>query len=191
MIGRLRFAALALPLLASTAMGAGASDEPISVWFVRHAETAQSTIGTSDGKAPDPELSEAGLERARILDQLLSQAGVTHLFASQYKRAQQTLQPLEQRTGHDIVVIPAQQPQDQIWALQGLPGGSIAVVAGHSNTIPGLVCDLGGVAADLDCAESGRRFEHHEYDRLYQLTLAPAAAETSFAPRTLSLRYGE
>ena len=136
-------------------------------------------------------LSEAGKERARALGRLLSRAGVTHLFASQYRRAQQTLQPLEERTAHEILVILAQQPEDQLRALRELPGGSIAVVAGHSNTIPGLVCDLDGATADLNCSESGRSLEHHEYDRLYLVLLPAAAATASFAPRTLALRYGD
>ncbi len=183
-------ALLGLILLTSATVGSGESDEPIAVFFVRHAETAQSTTGASGGEDPDPGLSEAGKERARALDRLLSRSGVTHLFASQYRRAQQTLQPLEERTGHEILVIRARQPEDQLRALRELPRGSIAVVAGHSNTIPGLVCDLDEATADLDWSESGRRLEHHEYDRLYLVILPAAAATASYAPRTLALRYG-
>lgn len=184
-------ALLGLILLTPAAAGSGESDEPVAVFFVRHAETAQSTTGATGDEDPDPGLSEAGEERARALDRLLSRAGVTHLFASQYRRAQQTLRPLEERTGHETLVIRAQQPEDQLRALRELPGGSIAVVAGHSNTIPGLVCDLDGATPDLDCSASGRRFEHHEYDRLYLVILPPAAATAAFAPRTLALRYGD
>ncbi len=184
-------ALLGLVLLTPAAVGSGESDEPIMVFFVRHAEAAQSTSGAQGGKEPGPGLSESGRERARALGRLLSRAGVTHLFASQYRRAQQTLQPLEERTDHEVLVIRAQQPEDQLRKLRELPGGSIAVVAGHSNTIPGLVCDLGGATTDLDCSESGRSLGHHEYDRLYLVTLPAAAATASFAPRTLALRYGD
>ena len=194
MMDRLRcgpLALLGLLLFTPAAVRSGENDEPITVFFVRHAEAAQRTSGAQGGKEPGPELSEAGKKRAQALDRLLSQAGVTHLFASQYQRTYQTLQPLEERTGHEILVIPAQQPEEQLRAIRELPGGSIAVVAGHSNTIPGLVCDLGGGSADLDCSESGRSFEHHEYDRLYLVTLPAAAATGSLAPRTLALRYGD
>ena len=184
-------ALLGLILVTPAAVESGGSDEPIAVFFVRHAEAAQSTSGAKGGKEPGPGLSETGRERARALGRLLSRAGVTHLFASQYRRAQQTLQPLEERTRHEILVIRAQQPEDQLRALRELAGGSTAVVAGHSNTIPGLVCDLDGAAPDLDCSESGRRFEHHEYDRLYLVMLPPAAATASFAPHALALRYGD
>ena len=184
-------ALLGLILLTPATVGSGESDEPIAVFFVRHAETAQSTTGAPRAEAPDPGLSEAGMERARALGRLLSRSGVTHLFASQYRRTQQTLQPLEERTGHEILVIRAQQPEDQLRALRELAGGSIAVVSGHSNTIPGLVCDLDGAAPDLNCSESGRTFEHHEYDRLYLVMLPAAAATASFAPRALALRYGD
>ena len=190
---RLRLGALALlaMMLPPTAVWSGESAEPITAFFVRHAETAQKTTGAQSGKAPDPGLSAAGEERARILGRLLSRAGITHLFASQYRRTQLTLQPLEEQTGHEILVIPAQQPEDQLRSLRELPGGSIAVVAGHSNTIPGLVCELDGTIPDLDCSESGRTFEHHEYDRLYLVMLPPAAATASFAPHALALRYGD
>ncbi len=184
-------ALLGLILLTPAAVGSGESDEPIAVFFVRHAEASQSTSGAKGGREPGPGLSETGRERAQALGRLLSRAGVTHLFASQYGRTQQTLQPLEEQTNHEILVIRAQQPEDQLRALRELPGGSIAVVAGHSNTIPGLVCDLGGATADLDCSESARSFEHHEYDRLYLVLLPPAAATASFAPRALALRYGD
>ncbi len=189
---RLRLGALALLalMLPPIAVWSGESAEPITAIFVRHAETAQETTGAKNGEAPDPGLSAAGEERARILGRLLSRAGVTHLFASQYRRTQLTLQPLEEQTGHEILVLPAQQPEDQLRALRELPGGSIAVVAGHSNTIPGLVCELDGTVPDLDCSESGRTLEHHEYDRLYLVTLPSPTATAPFAPRTLSLRFG-
>jgi hypothetical protein len=86
-------------------------------------------------------------------------------------------------------VIRAQEPEAQLRALRDLPAGSIAVVAGHSNTIPGLVCDLGGRPGDLDCGESGRRLEESEYDRLYLLILPPP--DGGSPSRTLSLRYGD
>lgn len=194
MMNHRRFGSLALLgllLLGPAVAGSGESEEPIAVFFVRHAEAAQSTSGAQGGKVPGPGLSENGQERAQALGRFLSLAGVTHLFASQYQRTSETLQPLEELTGHEIQVIRAQQPEDQLRALRELPGGSIAVVAGHSNTIPGLVCDLGGATPDLDCSESGRRLEHHEYDRLFLVILLPQSATMSFAPHTFALRYGD
>lgn len=157
------------------------ADRPIAVFFVRHAEKQVS-------ESKDPNLTEAGRRRAAALAEMLAQADVTHLFATEYRRTQQTLEPLAQRSGREVQVISAREPQAQIRLLRGLPEGSTAVVAGHSNTIPGLACDLGGAAPGLDCDE--RQLAEDVYDRLYLVVLPPAASD-AIAPRALTLRYGD
>jgi broad specificity phosphatase PhoE len=161
-----------------------AADKPVTVFFIRHAEKDQ------DGTR-DPALSDKGRQRAVRLAGQLAQAGVTHLYATQFKRTQQTLGPLAEQTGVEVTVVQAQEPGEQLRVLRELPQGSLAVVAGHSNTMPGLVCDLGGRPADLDCGESGRALDEKEYDRLYLLLLPPPDAADRSPLRTLSLRYGD
>ena len=90
--------------------------QPASVFFVRHAETAADTKSNRD-----PELSEAGLDRATALANLLEHAGVTHLFASEYQRTQSTIKALAERTGIEVVVVPAGQMHRQMSDLNNLP----------------------------------------------------------------------
>ncbi len=152
--------------------------EPVSVFFVRHAETAASTR-----TARDPELSEAGQERAAALARLLQNGGVSHLYCSEYRRTRQTLMPLADLAGVEIHEVGAAAAAEQLAALQALPPGSVAVVAGHSNTIPALVSAVAGPPARLERGS----LPHDQYDRLYLVTLpVPDGA----APKVIELSYG-
>jgi len=154
---------------------APAPEQPVSVFLVRHAETAESTR-----EARDPELSEEGLLRAHELARLLSHAGVTHLFASEFVRTGATLAPLAGELGLEVRIIPARESEQQLQALQALPPGSVAVVAGHSNTVPELVVALGGEVAEP--------IEHEQYHRVFLVTL-PGHADG--APKAIELHYGD
>ena len=152
-------------------------DRPVTIFFVRHAEKASED-------ARDPELSESGRRRADDLAELLAQIEVTHLFATEFKRTRQTLLPLSKASGREVTVVPAGDGAAQVRALRELPEGSVAVVAGHSNTIPGLACDVGGPAKGLDCVS--RKLPDEQYDRLFVVVDPPTGR-----PRTLTLRYGD
>lgn len=157
-----------------------ARSEPVTVIFVRHAEK-----GTDDPR--DPGLSEAGTKRAAELARVLGHAGVTHLFSSEYRRTKDTLQPLAEVTGVDVVEVSARKGSAQIEALRALPPGSVAIVAGHSNTTPGLAETLSGARLELEQTSRGRMFGEKEYDRMVVVTLAGVA---EVAPQVLDLRYG-
>lgn len=159
------------------------AEKPVTVVLVRHAETAGSTR-----TGGDPELSEAGRGRARALARLLAHAGVTRLFSSEYARTRATLAPLAEALDAEVEVVSARDGAEQVERLRALPPGSVAVVAGHSNTVPGLVRALGGEVADL---EEGR-LRHAEYDRLFLVTLPSGVAlpPGDVAVQTLELRYG-
>ncbi|MEM7308470.1 MAG: phosphoglycerate mutase family protein [Planctomycetota bacterium] len=176
-------AALALCFAAGASSGVE-ERKPVTVFLVRHAETAGSTKTERD-----PALSEEGRERAAALSRLLAKAGVTHLFASEFVRTGTTVGPLAEALGLEVKHIGAREGDAQAEALRALPPGSIAVVAGHSNTVPALVRKLGGgQLADLEQhATYGEMFPHDAYDRLVQVIL-PAAEGT--AAQTIELRYG-
>ena len=154
--------------------------EPVTVILVRHAEKA-----ADDPR--DPSLSDAGLARAEALARLLQAAGVTHLYASEFTRTQATLAPLAEHTGLDVETISARTPEPQLDALRGLEPGSVAVVAGHSNTVPALVHALGGTVDELEDTQYGAILREDAYDRLFVLTLP---VDESAAPKTVELRYG-
>src|SRR5882724_305486 len=64
-----------------------------TVIVVRHAEK---NIEPSN---PDPDLSPAGQARAQELSRMFGDAGVNAIYATQYKRTQQTVKPLADKLG--------------------------------------------------------------------------------------------
>jgi phosphohistidine phosphatase SixA len=175
--------ALALALLtASGAFAAGTALEPVTVVFVRHAETAGPTRGGGD-----PPLSDAGRARAATLARALADSAVTHLFTSQALRCRDTLGPLAATFGLVPTTIPAGETERQIGALRALPPGSLAVVAGHSNTIPQLVTALGGEMGGLvDDPQYGRVIRDADYGRMVVVVLGG----DGIAAASIELRYG-
>jgi phosphohistidine phosphatase SixA len=154
---------------------AAESDEPTIVFVVRHAEKQ-----TEHG---DLELSDAGRKRGAALAALLEHAGVTHLYATQYRRTRSTLGPLAQAVGVELTVVDSGALDEQLRILKGLPGGSVAVVAGHSNTVPAIVRGLGGSLSGTQQTEHGEMIDSDAYDRLFAVVLAND--ETA-----LELRFG-
>jgi broad specificity phosphatase PhoE len=145
---------------------------PKTVLVVRHAEKA-----TDDPL--DPALSEAGEERAVALARLLEDADVSHLYATEFRRTQDTLAPLSVVSGAAVQMVPARDPRALVSAISNLPRGSVVVVAGHSNTVPALVKLLVPERDAFELAES-------DYDRLYAITLTGDKGPAT----VLSLRYG-
>jgi phosphohistidine phosphatase SixA len=173
----------AMTSVADTAKPEPAADtvaaRPTTVILVRHGEKA--------GDDPrDPSLSAAGEARARALARLLARAGVTHLFASEYRRTQATLRPLAGAIGLEPAIVPAADGAALLAAIAALPAGSVAVIAGHSNTLPALVTGLGGEVHGAIASASGPQLPDDAYDRLFMVIL-PARGQV----QTLELRYGE
>ncbi len=161
---------------------------PRIVFLVRHGEKAPAP-------PKDPALSEAGVARANALADLLADAGITHLFASEFERTQKTLAPLAARTGKTVTLVNAGDPAALIAALKALPPGAVAVVAGHSNTLPPLVRGLGGSLSGTETTARGESLPDTEYGRLMQLILpsgdqAATAATTPPVVTSLQLHVG-
>ncbi|MCP4092434.1 MAG: histidine phosphatase family protein [Planctomycetes bacterium] len=156
---------------------------PVSVFFVRHAETAASTRTNRN-----PELSELGAARGEALAALLKKVGATHLFSSEYTRTQSTLAALAKQTSLEVKVVEARKMDDQIAKLQALPAGSVAVVCGHSNTVPAMVAASGGSIKELkNLPATEQVLAHESYDRLF-LVVLPAAEGVK--AKSFELRYG-
>jgi phosphohistidine phosphatase SixA len=157
---------------------------PVTVFLVRHAETDGSTRG--DG---DPLLSKEGEVRAEALAQLLSQAGISQLYSSELARTQATLAPLAEAVGLQVQAIANADAKVQLERINQLAAGSVALVCGHSNTVPTLAQALGLPLSGLDKhPQYGPLIPHASYDRLYVLTLPRAKGAK---PKLLELRYGQ
>jgi phosphohistidine phosphatase SixA len=179
---RILLAALATAA-AAAALLAGQDPEaappaPVTVFLLRHAETAADTRTDRD-----PALSDAGVRRSEAVARLLGEVGVTRLYCSEFRRTRDTLAPLAEKTGLEVKTIGAADASSLLDELRGLPPGAVAVVAGHSNTVPSLVEALSG--APVSGLERGA-IAHDQHDRLFLVVLPTAGA----AARRLELAVG-
>jgi len=109
-----------------------------TVIVIRHAEK---NIEPSN---PDPDLSAAGQSRAQELARMFGDAGVSAIYATQFKRTQQTVKPLGDRLGLTAGVVEAKNTQELIRQILTVHRGQTILVAGHNNTAPEIVKALGG-----------------------------------------------
>jgi|GEM_PF-2331648 len=147
-----------------------ASDQkPLKVFLVRHAEKVD--------QSRDPDLSEAGYQRAAALADVLRSANIEYVHSSDYMRTRKTAAPVAELFGLEVRLYdPRNLPA---FAEQLNEEGGIHLVVGHSNTTPALTELLGG--------EPGEPIEEkNEYDRLYVVSIMADGSVSS----TL-LRYGE
>ena len=154
-------------LLVSLATAAPAAQSPL--FLVRHAERADAGRG---GAGSDPELSAAGLARADALAVTLKDAGITAIFATEYKRTRQTAEPLAKALGLTVTVVPAKDVAGLVERI-GKSSGPVLVV-GHSNTVPDVIKAL-GVDTPVQIADA-------DYDNLFVVTMTPK-------PSLLRLHY--
>ena len=128
-----------LSLLAASSV-AGA--QPSTVIVVRHAERATAP-------ANDPVLTAAGTARAEALKAVLADAGVSAVITTHLQRTQLTAKPLADSLGVPLTIVragsPLQAHLDSVAAaVKRQPSGSVVLVVGHSNTVPGIIAALGG-----------------------------------------------
>ncbi|MGH8083451.1 MAG: SixA phosphatase family protein [Lysobacter sp.] len=134
---------LAIALCA--ALSACASTPPAShasYVVVRHAEKA------SDDPR-DPNLSEAGRARAERIALWLKNEPVGAVYATAYRRTQQTGEPSARAHGLTEIVYDAKQPAAEFAAQlrRDRPQGTTLIV-GHSNTAPEIAAALCGCAVE-------------------------------------------
>lgn len=113
-----------------------------TVVLVRHAEKEAEP-------AADPPLSAPGRARAQALLEVLGDARVDAVYATQYERTRTTAQPLADAAGVPVTVVQAGRGgPDYITTVAERartehPGG-VVVIVGHSNTLGPTIAALGG-----------------------------------------------
>ena len=148
--------------------GPSCDAKPVMVILMRHAEKASEDA--------DTELSDKGRERARRIANLLANTGATRLFATEVKRTQQTLAPLAERTQQKVLVRPAREIATLGGELAAMPPGTVAVVAHHSNGVPGLAKALGVSISGV----SDGAMAHEAFGRVF--VIAPSCVAAARAP---------
>lgn len=152
-----------------------------TVIFLRHAEALPRT---RDNQNPD--LADAGNKRAQRWAKTLAAASVTQIFATELGRTQQTAAPLAKALGLKVQRYGARKSKAFANTLRDLKQGEVAVVVGHSNTVPQMVEELGGKLTGLD---NKGYLQDTEHDRMIVQALATAkASEPMRAIQTLDLR---
>ncbi len=142
-----------------------------TVILVRHAEKK---IEPSN---PDPDLAPEGVARAQEIARVFGGAGVNTIFATQYKRTQQTVKPLSDRIGVPVTLLDSNQTDELVKRIQTSLRGQTIFVSGHNNTVPAIVSALSGdTFADIPDAE---------YDNLFLVTIYRFGKA-----KVLKLKYG-
>ena len=128
-----------------------------TVIIVRHAEK------NIEPNNPDPDLSLAGVARAQEIARIFGDAGVQAIYATQYKRTQQTVTPLASRLGLPVVSVDAKQSSELTRRILSNNRGQTVFVAGHNNTAPEIVNLLSG--------ENYPQIPESEYDNMFVVTI--------------------
>lgn len=110
---------------------------PDTVYIVRHAEKVL------DPNNPDPPLAPEGKARAKELSVKLSAFSLNALYATQFKRTQQTLEPLAEASGLTVNVVKKSDIEGLVNRLTREHCGEKVLVAGHSDTVAVIIKALG------------------------------------------------
>jgi len=142
-----------------------------TIVLVRHAEK------NIEPTNPDPDLSAAGQARARELVRIFGDAGIAAIYATQYKRTQQTVKPLSDQLGIPITQVDSKNTAELIRQIRSQHAGQIVFVAGHNNTVPEIIAALGGPHLPI--------IPESEFDNLYVVTVYRVGSA-----KLLNLKYG-
>ncbi len=128
-----------------------------TVILVRHAEK------NTEPNNSDPDLSPAGQARAQELARMFGNSGINAIYATNYKRTQQTVKPLADSTGVAVNIIDAKQTSELVKQILTTNRGQTVFVAGHNNTVPEAIEGLGGERLPV--------IPENEFDNMFILTI--------------------
>lgn len=129
----------------------------VSFIVVRHAEKA------SDDPE-DPALTAAGRERAARLAVLLAEEPITAVYATEFRRTQQTALPTANQNHMHVIRYFSKGPASELaaqWLRQHRQGG--VLIVGHSNTVPEIVGVLSG--------QNVEPIPDNQFNRLYRVDI--------------------
>ena len=142
-----------------------------TIILVRHAEK------NIEPANPDPDLSPAGQARAQELARMFGDAGIRAIYATQYKRTQETVKPLAEKIGVPATTIDAKNTAELVKQIRAQHNGDVVFVAGHNNTVPEIIAALGGPQLPI--------IPETEFDNLYVVTIYRVGKA-----KVLKMKYG-
>jgi 2,3-bisphosphoglycerate-dependent phosphoglycerate mutase len=128
-----------------------------TIILVRHAEKI------IDPNNPDVNLSPAGQTRAQELVRMFGDGGINAIYATQYKRTQETVKPLADKLGLPVNVVNSKGTADLLAKISAENSGQTVFVVGHNNTVPEIILALGGSKYPT--------IPESEYDNLFIVTV--------------------
>lgn len=128
-----------------------------TVILVRHAEKI------IDPNNADVDLSDAGQARAQEIARIFGDTGINAIYATQYRRTQETVKPLSDKTGVPITIVNSKNTADLLAQIRAQHSGQTILVAGHNNTVPEIIAALGGPQYPI--------IPESEYDNLFIVTV--------------------
>ena len=164
-----------IALLSANAFPAGVSAKDQSAMIVILVRHAEKKIVPPENK--DPDLSPAGLARAEELRQMFGDTGITAIYATQYKRTQQTVKPLSDKLGLPVTQVEAKKTPELVKQIRARGAGQVIFIAGHNNTVPEIIEALGGPHLDI--------IPETDYDNLYVLIV-----ESNGSAKLVKMKYG-
>ena len=142
------------------------------IYLVRHAEKDTGN---------NPQLTAAGRSRAGDLLHTLQNKNIQRIYATQYRRTQQTGDSLRIQLHTDTLLYKADTSGQSIYEkiIAAGDAGKTILIIGHSNTVPKIIRKLGAVnfpSADIPDTE---------FDNLYLITYKKGKVKVK------QLKYGE
>jgi broad specificity phosphatase PhoE len=98
-------------------------------YFIRHAEKVDNS--------KNPDLSEIGLERAKLWNEIFSEINLDAIYSTDFKRTLQTITPIA--NSKKVTIINYDPKTIDIESFKKNTLGKKVLVVGHSNTIPNFV----------------------------------------------------
>lgn len=125
-----------------------------SIYLIRHAEKL-------DDGSKNPVLTIKGQQRAQNLSGILSHAGITQVYATDYHRTQMTAKPLADYLGIEVTLY--NPSKLQAFAEQMKVQDESVLIVGHSNTTPELTHLISGKPVI--------KLEESDFDYIFQVVI--------------------
>ncbi len=144
------------------------------LYFVRHAEK-------STQPPRDPDLTEAGRQRAESLSRLLGSKDIGSIYSTDTRRTRQTAEPLSRSKGIPIQLYANDTTQRFLYQL--MDREQSALVVGHSNTVIGMLKELG-------LTPTLKEIPDNDYDNLFIVVQRPRNGRAGYRLQLKERTYG-